>query len=267
MAEVVEKSNTVPVLVDFWAPWCGPCKTLTPLLEEIAQEYGDALQLVKINIDENQELAGQFGIRSVPTVYLVKHGEVIDGFMGAQPKSAIEQFLSKHVTAAAEPQSDDPVDLLLNHGNVAEAIRILESENTDESNIRLAGLYLHQNDLDNARETLAKAKESKNKPEYKAVAAQLEFIDVVSSAPSESELENRVAENPEDWDARYQLAVLNLVHGHAETALDALLEIVRQNRSFGDDAGRKGMIKAFDMLGPDSELIPKYRNLLARMLN
>ena len=152
LVEVIDKSNTVPVLVDFWAPWCEPCKSLTPILEEVSAEYGDNLHFVKINIDENQALAGQFGIRSVPTVYLVKNGDVVDGFMGALPKDAIKQFLSKHVIADND-EVPDQIDELLNHGNQSQAIDILKSEDSDESNLRLADIYPRQNDIQNAPNT------------------------------------------------------------------------------------------------------------------
>ncbi len=266
LAEVIEKSNTVPVLVDFWAPWCGPCKTLTPILEEVSTEYGDNLHFVKINIDDNQALAGQFGIRSVPTVYLVKNGDVVDGFMGALPKDAVKQFLSKHVVADKD-EVPDPIDELLSHGEHSQAIDLLQSEDTDESKLRLADIYLRQNDIQSARDSLSKIQDATERPEYKQIAAKLDFIDVVENASPEAELRNRITQDPEDWDARFQLAVIKLVQGHFETALESLLEIVRENRSFDDDAGRKTLIKAFEMLGPDNDLVPKYRRILARILH
>ncbi len=266
LVEVIEKSNTVPVLVDFWAPWCGPCKTLTPILEEVSTEYGDNLHFVKINIDENQALAGQFGIRSVPTVYLVKNGDVVDGFMGALPKEAVKQFLSKHVIADND-EIPDPIDELLNHGEHSQAIDLLKSEDSDESNLRLADIYLRQNDIQSARDSLSKIQDATDKPEYKQMAAKLDFVDIVEKASPEVELHDRITRNSEDWDARFQLAVIKLVQGHIETALESLMELVRENRSFNNDVGRKTLIKAFDMLGPDNDLVPKYRRILARTLN
>ncbi len=266
LAEVIEKSNNVPVLVDFWAPWCGPCKTLTPILEEVSTEYGDNLHFVKINIDENQALAGQFGIRSVPTVYLVKNGDVIDGFMGALPKDAVKQFLSKHVISDYE-EVPDRIDELLNHGEHSQAIELLKSEDSDESNLRLANIYLRQNDIQSARDSILKIQDATDKPEYKQIVAKLEFVEIVENSSPKTELYDRIKQDPEDWDARFQLAVINLVQGHIETALESLLEIVRENRSFNNDAGRKTLIKAFDMLGPDNDLVPKYRRILARTLN
>ena len=265
-AEVVERSNSVPVLVDFWAPWCGPCKSLTPILEEIATEYGNALHFVKINIDENQPLAGQFGIRSVPTVYLVKDGNVVDGFMGAMPKDAIEKFLSKHI-AVGNAEAPDQIDELLNHGNISQAVDVLKAEDSDKSNLRLAAIYLDQSDFQSARDHLEKIKDTNDQPEYKQIAGKLDFVDFIQNAPPEEELKSRIMQNPKDWDAQLNLAVIRVVQGHVETALEILLEIVRHDRSFKDDIGRKTLIKVFDMLGSDNELVPKYRSLLARILN
>ena len=265
-AEVVERSNSVPVLVDFWAPWCGPCKSLTPILEEIAAEYGNALHFVKINIDENQPLAGQFGIRSVPTVYLVKDGNVVDGFMGAMPKDAIEKFLSKHI-AVGNAEAPDQIDELLNHGNISQAVDVLKAEDSDKSNLRLAAIYLDQSDFQSARDHLEKIKETNDQPEYKQIAAKLDFVEFIQNAPPEEELKSRIMQNPKDWDAQLNLAVIRVVQGHVENALEILLEIVRHDRSFKDDIGRKTLIKVFDMLGSDNELVPKYRSLLARILN
>lgn len=266
MLEVIDKSNSVPVLVDFWAPWCEPCKSLTPTLEEVSAEYGDNLHFVKINIDENQALAGQFGIRSVPTVYLVKNGDVVDGFMGALPKDAIKQFLSKHVTADND-EVPDQIDELLNHGKQSQAIDKLKSEDSDESNLRLAEIYLQQNDIQSARDFLSKVQDATDKPKYKQIVAKLDFVEIVENAAPEAELHDRITQDPQDWDARFQLAVINLVQGHIETALESLLEIVRQNRSYNNDAGRETLVKAFDMLGPNDDLVPKYRRILARTLN
>ena len=265
-AEVVDRSNSVPVLVDFWAPWCGPCKSLTPILEEIAAEYGNALHFVKINIDENQPLAGQFGIRSVPTVYLVKDGNVVDGFMGAMPKDAIEKFLSKHI-AVGNAEAPDQIDELLNHGNISQAVDVLKAEDSDKSNLRLAAIYLDQSEFQSARDHLEKIKDTNDQPEYKQIAAKLDFVDFIQNAPPEEELKSRIMQNPKDWDAQLNLAVIRVVQGHVETALEILLEIVRHDRSFKDDIGRKTLIKVFDMLGSDNELVPKYRSLLARILN
>ncbi len=271
MQEVIEKSKTVPVMVDFWAPWCGPCKNLTPILESLANKHAGAFQLVKVNIDEQQELAMQFQVRSVPTVYLVKDGTVVDGFMGAQPENVVEEFLSKHISAAPpqqpEPVIDDPIQNLIDRGQIAEAVAALEKDGSDESWYRLARLYLNQNDFDKVRTALDKLKDNTSAPEYRFIAAGLHFAELAYGIDSDSELQQRIDQNEQDWDAHYQLAALDIVTGHFSSALERLLQITTHDRKFNDDAGRKGLIMAFDMLGNDHELVSQYRRLLARILH
>ena len=266
MESVIEKSRQVPVLVDFWAPWCGPCKTLTPVLENLAAEYSGAFQLAKINIDQEQELAAQFSVRSVPTVFLVKGGAVADGFMGAQPKNVIQQLLTKHGIQANQKPSD-PIDAMVSMGRIDQAIAALKKENTDASRLRLAQLYLRLQDFDKAQATLDEITEGKNKPEFKSTAAALEFIRMAQNSEPEYELRKRIEINHRDWDAHYKLAAINLTNGNPEVALQSLLQIVKQDRNYNDDAGRLGLIKAFDMLGQGHELVPKYRTLLALTLH
>lgn len=267
--DVVEKSRTVPVLVDFWAPWCGPCKTLTPILESIANKHNGALRLAKVNIDEQQELAMQFSVRSVPTVVLVKDGAIVDGFMGAQPEEVVQQFLSKHISATQtdEPAKADPIQGLIDSDDIAQAVESLEKDGSEESNFRLARLYLSQHDFDNVRKTLEKIKEKSNSPEYRFIAAALEFTEIAENCESESELRNSIHQDSSNWDAHYKLAAVNMVAGNFAEALELLLQIVRADRSFKADAGRKGMIFAFDMIGDENPLVSEYRGLLARNLH
>ena len=262
---VIQKSQEVPVVVDFWAPWCGPCKTLTPILEELAREFDGSFQLAKVNIDEEQGLAQQFGVRSVPTVVMVKDGKVADGFMGAQPRKLVEQFLRKHITDSQE--NVDEIQNLINHGQVEQAIRALETDGTDESLVRLAGVYLKFGDFVRARSTLTRVKDSKKHPDFKSVSAALDFIEIAQKSEAENELLQRIENDSEDWNAHYQLAAIYLSRGNPKAGLEKLLHIVRFDRGFNNDAGRKGMIKAFDMLGPNHRLVPEYRRRLASTLN
>ncbi len=262
---VIQKSQEVPVVVDFWAPWCGPCKTLTPILEELAREFDGSFQLAKVNIDEEQGLAQQFGVRSVPTVVMVKDGKVADGFMGAQPRKLVEQFLRKHITDSQE--NVDEIQNLINHGQVEQAIRALETDGTDESLVRLAGIYLKFGEFVRARSTLTRVKDSQKHPDFKSVSAALDFIEIAQKSEAENELLQRIENDSEDWNAHYQLAAIYLSRGNPKAGLEKLLHIVRFDRGFNNDAGRKGMIKAFDMLGPNHRLVPEYRRRLASTLN
>ncbi len=270
LEEVVEKSSALPVLVDFWAPWCGPCKNLMPILESLATKHADSFRLVKVNIDEQQELAMQFQVRSVPTVYLVKDGAVVDGFMGAQPEGAVEEFLSKHIALAngeAQPQAADAIQTLINRGRESEAIAALEKDDSDESRFRLARLYLNRNDFDAVRSVLDKLKDKSATPEYRFIASAAHFAELTYSSDSEAELRQAIERDNTDWDAHYRLAAFSMSIGDYTEALELLLHIVRNDRSFSEDAGRKGMVMAFDMIGGDHELVSKYRSLLARILH
>ncbi len=265
MEAVIQKSQEIPVVVDFWAPWCGPCKTLTPILEELCEEFDGGFRLAKVNIDNEQELAQQFGVRSVPAVFMVKGGRVVDGFMGAQPRKMIEQFLRKHGGASRE--HSDEIQTLIDQGQVAQAIRALETDGSDEALIRLAGIYLKLIDLDKARTTLKKVKEPKDHQEFKSMSAAMEFIEIAQNSEPEQELLQLIQSDNRNWDAYYKLAAIYLTRGDPKSGLEALFKIVRSDRKFNDDAGREGMVKAFDMLGPKHKLVPVYRRLLASTLN
>ena len=271
LEEVIERSKTVPVLVDFWAPWCGPCKNLTPILENLANQYSDAFRLVKVNIDEQQELAMQFQVRSVPTVYLVKDAAVVDGFMGAQPESVVKEFLSKHITLTekqpVKPNISDPIQDLINLGRESEAIEALKEDGSEESMFRLARLYLNLNKFDEVRDTLGKLKDKSTSPKYRFVEAAMHFAEISYSGKSEDELREIIAQDKANWEAHYQLAAVCMVKGDIAEAMELLLLIVRNDRSFNEDAGRKGLIKAFDMVGDDHPLVSQYRSSLARTLH
>ena len=272
VTQVVEASHQQPVLVDFWATWCGPCQSLMPILEQLAQSYQGKFILAKVEIDSQQALASQFGVRSVPTVKLVKNGQIVDEFTGALPESQIRAFLDKHI----ESESDQRMQQALaryqggeTDAALAEMGQILQDDPDNEDNkIIYANILLRENHLDEARQWLATLSvETGLKPEVRAMQAQLEFIEIVQHAPDTATLEKQLREDPRNSEARYQLSAHTILQGQFEVAFEHLLEIVKHDRSYNDDAGRKALLKLFELLGEDHELVSSYRRKLAMALN
>jgi putative thioredoxin len=264
---VVERSMQVPVLVDFWAPWCEPCKTLLPIVEKLAAEYQGRFLLAKVNIDEQQALAGQFGVRSVPTVKLVRDGRIVDEFTGALPESQVRAFLDQHM--------EQPADRFLAAaeqawagGDAAQAEALLRqamSEVPDDHRapLMLAELFAATGNTDEAAQLLATLPaDAALSPQAEALRARLTFAAAAKDAPDIESLQQALAANPGDSQARHQLAARRVLAGDFEGALEQLLELVRRDRAYGDDAGRKGMLQVFELLGGQGELVNRYRRLM-----
>jgi putative thioredoxin len=271
-SQVVEASHQQPVLVDFWATWCGPCQSLMPILEQLAQSYQGKFILAKVEIDSQQALASQFGVRSVPTVKLVKNGQIVDEFTGALPESQIRAFLDKHI----ESESEQRMQLALaryqageSDAALAEMGQILQDDPDNENNkIIYANILLRENHLDEAKQWLATLSvEAGLKPEVRAMQAQLEFIEIVQHTPDTATLEKQLREDPRNSEARYQLSAHAILQGQFEVAFEHLLEIVKHDRGYNDDAGRKALLKLFELLGENHELVSSYRRKLAMALN
>ena len=269
---VIEASHQQPVLVDFWATWCGPCQSLMPILEQLAQGYQGKFLLAKVEIDSQQALASQFGVRSVPTVKLVKNGQIVDEFTGALPESQIRAFLDKHI----ERESDQRMQQALaryQQGETKAALtemgQILQADPENENNkISYASVLIRENHLAEARQWLATLSvETSLKPEVRAMQAQLEFIEIVQNAPDPATLEKRLIDDPRNSKARYQLSAHAILQGQFEVAFEQLLEIVKRDRNYNDDAGRKALLKLFELLGDNHELVGSYRRKLAMALN
>ncbi|WNW12055.1 thioredoxin [Pseudomonas sp. DTU_2021_1001937_2_SI_NGA_ILE_001] len=268
--QVIEKSFQQPVLVDFWAEWCAPCKVLMPLLAQITESYQGNLALAKVNCDIEQEIVGRFGIRSLPTVVLFKDGQPVDGFAGAQPESEIRKLLEAHVQMPA-PRAADPLQLaqeLFAESRFAEAeaqLKVLLSE--DNGNARGLILYARclaeRGELGEARTVLDAVKsDDAHKAELAGAKAQLTFLAQAAQLPDGAELKSRLAQNPQDDQAAYQLAIQQLARQQYEAALDGLLKLFIRNRSYDEGLPHKTLLQVFDLLGNDHPLVTTYRRKL-----
>ena len=270
---VLVASQTTPVLVDFWADWCAPCRSLTPVLTKLAAEYGGSFILAKVNSDENQRLAMQLGIRSLPTVLLFVKGQIVDGFVGAQPESAVRGLLDQHVKPAevsdAEPEAP-PVALTA--GDRAEAIAELrvQLERTPEDEpalIMLARLLIEEGEPEEAEQFLQRLPADKQMgAEATELGAMIRLSRIGGAAPDEALLRERLATNSRDSEAAHLLGVSLALAGRHEEALETLLALVRRDRAYGDDAARKAMVDIFTLLG-GGPVVKDFRSRLYSALN
>jgi len=268
---VIDGSHRVPVLVDFWAEWCGPCRSLAPVLEKLAEEFQGRFLVVKVDTDREQAVAAQFGIRSLPTVKLFKDGAVVDEFMGAQPESQVRAILERHVSR----ESDDArveARALVERGEPEQARAVLEKAHAaDPGNSRvvpdLANVLIDLGELTAAKALLdALPVNERAEGEVQAALARLSFADAAAESPEADELAQAVDTNPKDCESRYRLAAIQITRGDYEAALDQFLEILRTDRGFRDDAGRKGLLSVFEMLGSDDPLVGRYRSRMSSLL-
>ena len=256
--DVIEASKQQPVLVDFWAPWCGPCKQLTPILEKAVRAAKGAVKLVKLNIDEHPQIHGQMGIQSIPAVIAFSNGQPVDGFMGALPEGQVADFIKRLVK---EPIEDDSAEALktaeevLASGDAAGAAGIFaeiaaaEPENV-AAHAGMARSYVKAGETDQARQTLTLIPEAKqNDPAVAAARTALELAEQAKSVGPIGELEQKVAANPADHQARFDLAVALNADGKREEAADHLLAIIKRDRKWNDDAARKQLVQFFEAWG------------------
>ena len=274
--DVIEESKRQPVLIDFWAPWCGPCRQLTPILEKVVRAAQGKVKLVKMNIDEHPAIPGQMGIQSIPAVIAFVNGQPADGFMGALPESQVTAFVNK-LTAGmpGEPNIAEilkEAETLLAEGDAANAASVYaEVLAVDATNIAaLAGLakcYATTGAIDQAKQTLAMVPESKRgDAAVKAVQAIIDLAEQASSLGPVAELEQKVAANPLDHQARFDLATALNAAGKRAEATQQLLEIVKRDRKWNEDGARKQLVQFFDAWGATDEATVEGRKRLSTIL-
>ncbi|HYC74932.1 thioredoxin [Brevundimonas sp.] len=274
MADVVEASKSQPVLVDFWATWCGPCRTLTPMLEKAVRAAGGAVKLVKIDVDRNPAYASQLRVQSIPTVYAFVNGQPVDGFQGAVPESQLKAFIDK-LTGGESASSDieqlmsmGEESLSLNDlGGAAQAFaQVMTLEPGHEGAIAgMARVYLADGDVDQARQTISMAPADSKNAQVQSIRAQLSLASAAPAGPS-AELEARVAADPSDHQARYDLSLAQAAAGDLGGAVDSLLKIVAADREWNDQAARKQLLTVFEAAGPASDVARDGRRRLSSIL-
>ncbi len=270
-AEVLQASLTTPVLVDFWASWCEPCKTLGPMLEKLAAEFNGAFRLGKVDVDKQQELAGMFGVRSIPTVILVKDGQVLDGFAGALPEGQLREFLSRHVqplegavgedVGETETETETPEQAI---GRLQQAIA-LEPDKT-ELKLELAIALMRAGQVGAAEAELAALPINlATDARTLRLRSELYLAHALKEAPALAELRQRVQADDNDWEARDLLGVRLLLEGDAVAGLDQFLAILQHARAWNDGQAKKRLLAAFATLD-DTELVGRYRRKMTSLL-
>lgn len=271
---VIENSFQKPVLVDFWAEWCAPCKALMPVLAKIAEEYQGELLLAKVNCDVEQGVVTQLGIRSLPTVVLFKDGQPVDGFAGAQPESAIRAMLEPHVQPPATPEADllDSARAAFAEGRIGEAeallIQLLTEDNQNAPALILYARCLAERGELGEAETVLDAVPAgdEHKQALAGARAQLTFLRQAADLPEMALLKSRLARDAGDDEAAYQLAIQQLARQQYEAALDGLLALFMRNRHYADGLPHKTLLQVFDLLGNDHPLVTQYRRRLYQAL-
>lgn len=276
MADVIEASKDQPVLVDFWAPWCGPCKTLTPILEKTVNEQAGKVKLVKINIDENPGVAGQLGVRSIPAVFAFQNGQPVDAFMGALPEGQIKQFIDKLLAGTddgkALAEALEQADAALANGDAGGAAQIYAAIiNRDPANVgAIAGLarcYLANGDPVRARETLDLApEEMRSDPVWKSAETA---VSMMADAPGEDEFADalaRVEAAPDDHEARFDLAGKMASAGRNSEAIEQLLTILAADMDWQDGKAREKLLQVFEAAGPKDKATIEGRRRFSSMM-
>lgn len=273
--DVIDASRGALVLVDFWATWCGPCKQLSPILEKVVRSYGGKVRLVKIDVDQNQAIAAQLRIQSMPTVYAFRDGRPLDGFMGAQTERFVREFVDRLVGDDVAASMDDVLksgEELLEAGDLQGAAEIFAAvlQEDRENAVALAGLaqcYMLSGDAERASQTLSLVPPDKRSlPAVQSLLAQLELAEKTADGGDIEQLEARVVADQADHQARFDLALAFAGMDRRSEAMEQLLEIVRRDRTWNDDGARKQLLQFFDAWGPKEPLVADGRRKLSSLL-
>lgn len=266
---VLEGSKRAPIVIDFWAPWCAPCRALGPILERLAEEYAGRFTLAKVNSDESPALAAQFGVRGIPSIKVVVNGQLVDEFSGALPEPMVREFIERILPTPSEEMRLKAGQIYSTTKDAAKALELLEEAARDEPGndaVRFdqASIYLDLGQFENAHKALDLLSGLAQMDErVTALRARLDLAEGAAHAGDMASLQSRIAQDPGDLEARLQLANLHVARTQYRDALNQLLEIVKRDRAFGNDAGRKTMLEVFTLLGQDNELVAEYRRRLA----
>ncbi len=273
--DVIDESAKQPVLVDFWAPWCGPCKTLGPVIEKVVNEAGGSVRLAKLNIDDHPAIAGQMGIQSIPAVIAFVDGKPVDGFMGAVPESQVRAFIDKVAGPAGPSEADQMVaagEAMLEAGDAAGAGRhfaaaLSTAPQSVPAILGIAKVHLANGDAAMAKEALAAVPDDKaDDAAVAAVRAQLHLAEQSASLGNTAELRQKVADNPGDLQARFDLALALNAEADREAAADHLLDIIAADRSWQDEKARKQLLEFFEAWGPTDDATMSGRRRLSSLL-
>ncbi len=271
--EVIEASFQQPVLVDFWAEWCNPCQMLVPVLTKLAEEYQGAFILAKVNTDEQRELAAQAGVRSLPTVKLFVDGQIVNEFMGALPEAEVRKFLEPYLQGGAANEVLEAAQQAFDAGRDEEGLEILNqalAEDPENATLKfnIARISANRGDYDSAQALLdSLPPEERDKDEVRELQAQIRLAKELENIGDPNELKQRIEQNPDDLDAQLKMSHYLTAQGQYEAAMELLLNIMKKDRSFGDDAGRKGLLDLFELLGADHPLTKTWRRKMFSLLH